>query len=143
MTDIVHDSYLSHIGSGFVWSSGAVGAALFDSQTWTPAKADTVLADAISAGAVELFAGYSRQVLASKTAALDSAGHRELLDLAIIDFGSVGTGQDFDTLVIFVQVTDDADSWLICSIDLGAQLTDGTDQTFTPNADGLIALLQP
>lgn len=143
MPDIIHDSYLQQLVA--MWSTWDVRAALFDSATWTPSKADAVLLDITGAGAVEVTAtGYARVALVSQVATLDGGGHRELLDSAVIDFGTIDSGDPFDTLVLFTFVTNDSDSWLLSSFDLGAQTTtDASPTRFIPNTDGIYRLAQP
>lgn len=141
MADIIHDTLLHHLVTGTDWQTADVRAALFAKTTWTPAKADAVLADVTGPGAVEVAAAsYVRTPLASLVANLDGTLHRELLTAAVIDFGTLEAGFDYDTLVLYVFVTNDSDSWLVTSIDTGAQVTDGTDERFVPDAAGLVAL---
>jgi hypothetical protein len=144
MADVIFDTYLDHLVRGLDWTTFDIRAAMFDKLTWAPAKGDLFMAGPIAAGAVECAAvGYTRQALVSQVANLDGAGHRELLHTAVADFGSLAAGTAFDTLVTFVQVTNDADSWLVAAFDVGAQTTDGTDQRFVPDTDGLFQLLMP
>lgn len=141
MSDVVHDSMLHHFLRGANWQTADLRAALFLKSTWTPSPSDGVVLDATGAGAVEVAApSYARAVLASNVANTDGTNHRELLSTAVIDFGALEAGFDYDTLVVFVHVTDDTDSWLVTSIDLGAQTTTGADERFVPDAVALIAV---
>lgn len=141
MTDVVHLTALDHLVTGTSWETANLQAALFLKGAWTPAITDGFVLDATSAGATEVAAAsYGRVALASNVANLDVTNTRELLATAVIDFGTLETGFDFDTLVVFVQVTNDSDSWLVCSIDLGSLTTDGTDERFVPDTAGLLSL---
>lgn len=140
MADIIHDTLLHHLVTGTDWQTADVRAALFAKTTWTPDPGDAVLADVTGNGAVEVAAAsYVRVAVASRVANTDSILHEELLSAAVIDFGTLEAGSDYDTLVLYVFVTDDSDSWLATSIDVGAQVTDGTDERFVPDPSGLIA----
>lgn len=146
MPDIVTDTFLYVLANGsFDWSTADIRAAIFEAATWTPSKADSVVADATSAGAIECAAaGYAREALVSQVATLDTGGHRMLLDSAVVDFGTLASGTAFDTLMLFVQVTDDTDSWVMATFDLGAQTTSNASPTrFIPDTDGLFRLAQP
>ena len=147
MADLVHDTLIEHMATGAWsgWVTEDVRAAIFLADTWTPDKSDDVLATILAAGAIEISpSGYARTALTSQAATLDGGLHRELLDSAVIDFGTLGSGEDFDTLVLYVFVTDDTDSWLVSTRDLGAQTTTNASATrFVPDTDGLFSLVQP
>lgn len=143
MADVVFDTYLDHLVQLF-WPTAAIHCAVFEASGWTPSKSDVFLADAIGAGAVECAAsGYARVPLTSPIASLDGAGHRSLLQSAVADFGTLGAGTNFDTFVLYVAVTNDSDSWMMATYDVGAQTTDGTELRFVPDTDGLMQLRQP
>lgn len=146
--DVTFDTYIDHILAGtFVWTTADVRAAVFLKDTWVPNKSDAFLLDAQTAGAQELSdmgaGGYARALRTSATKALDAGGHRGLLRGAVIDFGVVATGYDFDTIILFVQVTDDTDSWMLSAYDVGAQTTDGTNLRFVSDSDGFYQVTAP
>lgn len=142
MSDLTFDTYLDHLAAGFTWTTATVKAALFNTNTWTPDKSDGFVATIIANGAVEITASpYVRQTVASKTKTLDTPNHRVLLGMGTIDFGAMVAAQNYNRLVLFTQVTNDADSWLIAALDVGALVTNGVDQQFAPNASGLYQIL--
>jgi hypothetical protein len=145
MSDVTFDTYIDHILDGsFVWTTTSVEAAVFDKGAWTPDKGDVFLLDAQTAGATELVGGgYARTTLVSPTKSIDGTGHRGLLNGSVIDFGAIAGGQNFDTLVLFVIVTDDTDSWMLSAHDVGAQVTDGTALRFHANVDGFYQMTAP
>lgn len=143
MADVTFDTYLDHLAKGTaIWTTDTVKAMLVDSLTWTPDKSDGFVATVIAAGAVELTAaGYARQTLGGKAEAIDGGGHRVLLSGNIIDFGVMAAAQNYDRLVLFRQVTNDADSWLIAALDIGSLTTNGVTRRFVPDADGYYELV--
>lgn len=148
MPDVTFDTYIDHVLDGsFVWTTTPIMAGVFLKGAWTPGKGDAFILDATTAGADELSTlgagGYARQTIVSPTKTLDGTGHRGLLGGSIIDFGAVDPGFDFDTLVLFVFVSDDSDSWIIDARDVGAQTTDGTTLRFAPHVDGFYQVTAP
>lgn len=145
MPDVTFDTYIDHILAGtFVWTTTPVECAVFLKDGWAPNKSDAVLLDAQTAGATELVGGgYARTSILTPTKNIDSGGHRGLLGGAVIDFGAITAGQDFDTLVLFVVVSDDTDSWMLSAHDVGFQTTDGTPLRFVPNGDGFYQVTAP
>ncbi len=143
--DITFDTYINHLLDGTTdFATLTVRGMLVDSLTWTPSKSDGFVATALAAGAVEVTASpYARQTLGGKTRTLDTPGHRVLLDGNLLDFGAMAAAQNYDALILFAFVTNDADSWLMAAFDLGAQTTNGVQQRFVPNADGFWEVLAP
>jgi hypothetical protein len=142
---VVFDTYLERLASaGSNWTTDTVKALLVSRATWAPDRSDEFVGDATGAGAVEVTAsGYARQTIGSPAVNVDGSGHRALLAGATIDFGTPDAGSDFDTLIIYTQVTNDADSWMLAAVDLGSQTTAGVDISAVPDADGFFALAQP
>lgn len=145
MPDVKFDSLLDHLLGGYQWTTGQPHGALFLRDTWTPDKSDGFVLDATGAGAIEVAApSYARTPIVSAVKNLDAGGHRVLLDAAVIDFGILEAGYDFDTLLIFELVTNDGDSWLLSAHDLGAQTTGGvTPERCVLDSDGLYQLTAP
>lgn len=143
MSDLTFDTYLDHLAKGTaVFTTDTLKAALVLRSTWTPSKSDAFVATATAAGAVELTAsGYARQTLGSKTESVDSTNHRVLLSCATIDFGTMAAAQSYDRLLLFKQVTNDTDSWLIAALDVGSLTTDGVSRRFVLNAAGLYQIV--
>jgi len=96
--------------------------ALLLDNTYTPDKDDDFVSDLTG----ELVgAGYSRQTLATKTRTVDNAQDRITYDAANPDFGSIVIGETAQYMVVYRFVTNDADSLLVVSFDLGGIPTNG------------------
>lgn len=144
VTATTFNTFRKHLVDADVdWSVLTVRAMLVASNTWTPATGDDFVSTALAAGAVELTAtGYARQPLSNKTTTRDDANARALIGTDIISFGPVTAGQVYNTLVFYAFVTNDGDSWLICSYNLGSSYaTDGTPIVFAPNAAGIAQVI--
>jgi hypothetical protein len=77
------------------------------------------VADLVPASNELTVAGYARQALGTQTTAVDDANDRATADAADPDFGALTAGETIDAAVYFVQVTNDADSWLLGYVDTG------------------------
>lgn len=119
------------------WTTDTVRAVLFDSATWTPDESDGFVGTAIGAGAIETSG--TRQTLANRTAALSGGDHLVYWDGDPIIYPGVLLGEDFDSLVLYRFVTNDADSYLIAHYELGAQTGDGNSITLNPDSLGYLA----
>lgn len=83
--------------------------------------------------------GYTRKTLAGKSVTLDTGNDRVTFDAT----DPVWTGLDAGTIggaVVFKQVTNDADSPLICFLDPTNLTTNGSDVTLQFNAAGILRL---
>lgn len=83
--------------------------------------------------------GYTRKTLAGKSVTLDNGNNRVTFDAT----DPVWTGLDAGVIggaVIFKQVTNDADSPLICFLDPTNLTTNGSDVTLQFNAAGILRL---
>lgn len=143
MADLTFDTYLDRVVAGTaIWTTMVVKAMLVNTVGWTPNKSDGFVATILSAGAVEVTAApYARQTVTGKVKSIDGAGHRILEAMNLIDFGAMAGAQAYNRLVLYNFVTNDADSWLICALDVGALVTNGVQQRFVPNASGLYQIL--
>jgi hypothetical protein len=63
--------------------------------------------------------GYSRKTLANKATSLDNTNNRAVAVCDPLNFGDLAAGQTLLALVLYVNVTNDADSWLLDYIDTG------------------------
>lgn len=138
MTDIQFNAAVEHlaIARDLDWTAGQVTAMLVDKLTWTPAPADGFVATALAAGAVETSG--TRTVLTTPTAVPGGASNCVFWSADPIVYPGVLLGEAFDTLVLFQQVTNDLDSYLLCSFDLGAQTGDGANVTLNPDTNGFM-----
>lgn len=142
MSDVRHDNCLDDLIKHANWQTADLRAVLFLLNGWTPGPGDAVLLDATSAGATRLAApSYVDVVLTSNVANIDGTNHREALSTAVIDFGTLETGFDYDVCCIYRFITDDSDSKLYYTLDLGGtQTTTGVDERIVPDAAGLIVI---
>lgn len=106
-------------------------------DTYTADKAHDFVSDVV---ADELSGtGYTRKTLAGKSVTLDNGNNRVTFDAT----DPVWTGLDAGVIggaVIFKQVTNDADSPLICYLDPTNLTTNGSDVTLQFNAAGILRL---
>lgn len=104
--------------------------------------ADDIFVDALTPGSNELSGtGYARLVLASKAVTKDDTNDRAEGDAADVLWTGIDAGTA-QAAILFVQVTNDADSWLVCYIDTGGFpiTTNGGDLTIQWNAEGILQL---
>jgi hypothetical protein len=85
--------------------------------------------------------GYARKTLASKATSLDSVNHRAEGDCADIAYTAINAGTAA-AAILFVNVTTDADSYLVGKFDTGGfpLMTNGGDATIAINAEGLLQI---
>lgn len=83
--------------------------------------------------------GYARKTLTSLATSQDNTDNRAELDCADVDFTGINAGTAA-AAVVFVQVTNDADSWLAGFYDEGGFPfpTNGGNLTLQINAEGLV-----
>lgn len=146
VTGYANDGLLDAIAAGtFSWASETIGAALLLANAWVPDKGDANLAAIIIDGATEpLAASYARQTLTGQLVDPDGTHHRSHQVADQIEFGSLETGDDYDTCVIYLDGATDADRVLLITIDLdGTQSTDGNPVNVVPNATALWDLVCP
>lgn len=142
MENVRHDNFLDDLAKHANWQTADIRAALMLKNAWVPAPGDGVLLDATGAGATRCdAASYVDVALTSNVAAIDPTNHQEVLSTAVIDFGTLEAGSDFDVCVIYRFITDDTDSKLYCTLDLGStQTTSGVDERVVPDAAGLLVI---
>lgn len=99
--------------------------------------ADEFVAD-ISADELTV-AGYARKTLGGEVGNQDNTNDRGVLTATSpLDFGSPATGETIKSVVLYVHVTNDADSWIVGEWDLAADVpTNGAAFSTTIHADGL------
>lgn len=87
---------------------------------------DNFVADVLTGGVLEIsVSGYSRQVLANVTVTEDDANDRVNYAADAPQFASLASGQTIDAAIVFVQVTNDADSYLVSYYNLVDTPTNG------------------
>lgn len=82
-------------------------------------------------------AGYSRQVLAGKTITPSVADNIVTFDCNDPNFGSVVAGETATYMIVFRFVTNDADSELVCALNVD-RTTDGSPVIITIPATGIV-----
>ena len=92
----------------------------------------------VSAVVAHEAAGTSRQTLGSKTVTIDTANGRIEIDAENPTFPTVSGSQNISGIVIFKQVTNDADSFLIAFGDATDLAGNGSGITVPFDADGFV-----
>jgi hypothetical protein len=139
MATTVYNRALLLLASGALnWESADIRVLLVTSS-YTP-DPDSDFVDSVT-GEVSA-TNYVRKALASKTATLDDASDRVVLDAADVVWTALGTSTP-TRAVLFKQITNDADSPLIACVDISPTLAaNGTDYTLVWSASGIIRLAQ-
>jgi hypothetical protein len=137
MASILYDKlYQLALTAGIDLEDDTINVLLVD-DTYTADKTHDFVADVV---ADELSGtGYTRKTLAGKTVTLDGVNHRVTFDAT----DPVWTGLDAGTIggaVVFKQVTNDADSPVLCFLDPTNLTTNGSDVTLQFNAAGILRL---
>lgn len=111
-------------------------------SSWTPDADDDYLADANSAGLVEIDAsGYSEQTLGTKSIEIDDTNDRREFHCANLAFGTIASGQTISGLLIYIDTGNAATSKLVAFFDSITGLPFATNgQAFNINipAEGLL-----
>ena len=100
---------------------------------------DHEFVDEVTAAELAL-SGYSRQVLGTKTRTVNNSLDRIVYDCADPNFGAIVVGGDVEAMILFRQITNDADSILIGYYPLGGVATTGLDFEVALNPAGLAFL---
>lgn len=137
MADVTHTIARVMQGLGFDYTAGSVEFVLADDASlWTPDPEDSYVADIVSAGGVLVG---DRVPVTSPTVSQDGTAHRAVWGADDYSHTGVANLTDFQWLVAYNLVTNDADSWLIVTLDLGAQTGDGSDIAVDFNANRLMS----
>lgn len=132
MADVLYNRGLSEWGDNF---TGGTIKALLVQNTYVPDPDHDFVASVASDEVAD--ASYARKTLASKTETVDDVNNRVKFDCADIVWTALAGGDTVSAVVIYLEVTNDADSILLAYYDVPNQVTSGTDYTFAPHADGL------
>lgn len=84
--------------------------------------------------------GYSRKTLASKTVTESDGANRIEFDAADALFAALAAGETVGWAFLYGEVTNDADSPVLCLLDLANTLTNGGDLTVQFSAAGCFTL---
>lgn len=121
---------------GINWLTGDYRILLLTGVTTTPDNKDhRFVADVVADEASD--PSYSRQTLGGKTAVTDDPNNRRELAMLDVDFGALDNETPTQA-VIFLQVTNDADSRLHSIHDLTPVATDGTGYVLVVGTEGAI-----
>lgn len=143
MASTIYNTLKEAVGDGFDWAAADVRLLLLDAAgSYTVDPTDQFVAD-LTPGSNELSTtNYARKVLANKAVALN--GNRAEWTADNVTFNDLG-GSPFPTVggaVLFVQVTNDADSWLIAYLEDVAGVTNGLDATIAFDPTGIVRVDQ-
>lgn len=109
---------------------------------YTPNKDHDYVAD-VTPGSNEITAaGYSRQTAGTKTRTIDDTNDRITYDCADVDFGTPAAGETVVGMILYREVTNDADSILICYYDLGSIPLTGSSFIVLTGTNGVMYLDQ-
>lgn len=114
-------------GKDLAWTSGDWRVLLTTSAYSPDIDADEFVADVAN----ELSGtGYVRKALASKSVNIDTAADLAEFIAGALTWEGLDTGSTPAKAVVFKQVTNDADSWLLCCVDLTPAVDpEGSDLT--------------
>lgn len=117
-----------------------VRALLIKTLTTTPDNPDHEFVADIAADEI-VHASYGRVALTGETVSTNNTADRAQFTGGNIVFPALDTAAapgGVLALILYVHVTNDADSWMIGYFDTPDTVPDGTDLTFTVGADGLV-----
>lgn len=109
---------------------------------YTPNKDHDYVADVTPASYEITVAGYSRQTAGTKTRTIDDSNDRIVYDCADVDFGTPASGETVVGMILYREVTNDADSILICYYDLGSIPLTGSSFIVLTGTNGVMYLDQ-
>lgn len=121
---------------GINWVAGDYRMLLLDSLTTTPDDKDNQFVADIAADEPG-DASYARVALTGKTSTADAGNDRQELSMDTVDFGALDNTTPVRA-VIFLQVTNDADSRLHSIHDLAAIPADGTGYQIVVGTEGAV-----
>lgn len=120
------------------WESDVFKAMLVTSS-YTPNKDHDYVSSVSGNELSTIGSNYARATLGSKTRTITDATDRIVYDCANPSFGAIVAGQYARYMVVYREVTNDADSILIACIDLGSSIaTSGTIFSVDVDSAGLI-----
>lgn len=135
MADTLFTRGIPEWGDSF--TGGTVKALLLKGDGYVPNVDHDFVAD-VNPGANELTgAGYARETLTGKAETLVDASDRVMYDADNPDFGAIAAGETVTGMVVYLEVTNDADSILLGYYELTPTPTNGTSFLVTLSADGL------
>lgn len=141
--------FLTNRGALVMGHKGATNSVTFTSDTIkigllkssaAPDRTANFVSDVVAGSAEISVSGYSRQTLGSKTVTESDASSRVEYDAADAAFTGLASGQTIGWAFVYKEVTNDADSPVICILDLTDTPTNGGDITIQFNSAGVFTL---
>lgn len=116
MATVIYNRGLDELAA---WTSNTFKFMLVNSG-YTPNK-DHDFVDDVTPGSNEIsVSGYARETATTKTRTVDDTNDRIVYDCDDIDFGTPAAGETVVGMILYREVTNDADSILVCYFDLGS-----------------------
>ena len=142
MANLTYNVLKEAVGDGFDWAAADVRLLLLDAAgTYVADPDDEFVAD-LNPGANELDTdNYARAALTGKAVLRNDTDNRAewIADNVVFeDLGPTSAGPTIQAGVLFVQVTTDADSWLVAYLDDITGVTNGLDATVQFDSTGII-----
>lgn len=134
MADLIYNRGLDELRD---WQTASYKALLLKGSGYTPNKDHDYVANLTPASNETALAGYARVTLSGMVRTVDDTLDRVTYDCADLAFGSIAVGDTISAMVVYLFVTNDADSILVGYHDLVDTATDGAPFTYQVNAAGL------
>lgn len=126
------------------WETADVRALLLKDGAYAVDPDDNFVADVIAGAAEYAGTNYVRAALANQTADRDDVSNWTICHADAVVWADLGEDDlsdgDVDAAVLYVHVTNDADSWLIGHIPITGT-PNGTDATLAEPADGWLRFI--
>lgn len=139
---IVYNRLKREVGEGFDWVAADVRILLLDDAGTYAPDPDHEFVDDLTPGSNELDTdNYARAALAGKAVTLNTVDNRAEWtadDVVFADLGPTSAGPTIQAAVLYVDVTDDTDSWLLCYLDDVTGTVNGLDATVAFDPTGII-----
>lgn len=119
------------------WTTGTFKFLLLKGSGYTFNKDHDFVADLTPGSNEVTVAGYSRQTAGTKTRTIDDTNDRITYDCADPSFGTLTAGETVSAMVLYREVTNDADSILVGYYDLVDTPTAGAPFPVTIGTNGV------
>lgn len=140
MADTIYNRGIPQWGAQF--EAGVIKALLLKGAGYVVNPDHDFVADLAPGDNEAEGAGYARETLTGKVQTIDDAANVVTYDADDPDFGPIVAGENITGMVVYREVTNDADSILLAYYELAATATNGTAFVVTLHADGLARFAQ-